>query len=488
MGAKKITYRGQEFRSIAALAAHLNLSVYVLRDRIQQQWPEERWREPQRTSQHTNESLDALIREKQLNVARAGDIINTKTPMLFRCLIHGQVHPAAPSNILQGFGLKCCRLDAGARQAQAKKDRAASMYDERLANKNPYVVRLECYEGHGTPIWHLCTKHWEWHRTRPGDALNGHGLKCCLIESNTNRNHAKRDQAGEQYLRYLETYENGNFSLIGKYIGHKYPTMHHCKRHNKTLPIRPGSLLGGQKMQCCWEAAMIKHSQRRMTAAAKDFVQRLAQANPDMELIGEYLGTNTKTLFRCKKHGEIHLAAPKQRLKGQGLHCCHVANGKAMGRLTGPLNGWRGDSVWEVLAGRSTRHESAILYLFDSPDTPLLKYGITSDDPEKRKRRSWLPGAAAVRYGKLLIEPRNYPNRDQAVLIEGAYQFSYGIDASREIGIGWTELTDASPQEFLERIEELEEALLELGPWDFAEEYCDPMQVEKAKAVAQHDD
>jgi hypothetical protein len=229
---------------------------------------------------------------------------------------------------------------------------------------------------------------------------------------------------------------------------------------------------------------MAEQGQQRMVNAAKDFVDRLALANPDVELIGEYLGTNTKTEFRCKKHGEIHLAAPKQRLKGQGLHCCHVANGRAMGRLTGPLNGWGGDSVWEVLAGRSTRHEPAVLYLFDSPDTPLLKYGITSGDIEKRKRRSWLPGVTAVRYGELLIEPRIYPNRDQAVLIEAAYQFSYGFDVSREIGIGWTELTDASPEEFLERIRELEESLIDLGPWGFAEEYCDPVQVEKAKAVA----
>ena len=82
-----------------------------------------------------------------------------------------------------------------------------------------------------------------------------------------------------------------------------------------------------------------------MEEASADFVERLAAANPNIVLIGEYMGTNTKTLFRCLKHGEEHMAAPKQRLKGQGLHCCHVANRKAMGRLTGPLNGWQGDSV-----------------------------------------------------------------------------------------------------------------------------------------------
>ena len=82
----------------------------------------------------------------------------------------------------------------------------------------------------------------------------------------------------------------------------------------------------------------------------------------------------------------------------------------------------------------------------------------------------------------MLIEPRKYADRDLAVLIEGAFQFSYGVGASPQLGIGWTELTDRSPAEFLELISELEQALEELGAWDFAEEYCDPVQVEKASA------
>ena len=108
-------------------------------------------------------------------------------------------------------------------------------------------------------------------------------------------------------------------------------------------------------------------------AAMEDWINPESWRGRKKELVGEYLGTNAKTLFGCKKHNETHLAAQKQRLKGQGLHCCHVANGRAMGRLTGPLNGWSGDSVWQSLTGQSTKHEPTKLYLFDSPDTELLK-------------------------------------------------------------------------------------------------------------------
>ena len=476
---KAVTYQGQHFASVTALARYLGITRYVLSARIEKGLPEELWGEEARLRQHTNETLDEVIKSKDLKVERVGDIVDTKTPMEFRCLVHDETHFAQASNVLQGSGLKCCYVAAVKAEAHKKQTQSAAKYDNRISKINPNVARLEAYQGRDNPIWHLCTKHWEWRRARPGDVLNGHGLKCCLIESNTNRAHKNRNESGIEYSRYLSTYKDGIFTLVGDYEGRNIATDHHCAIHNETHPTRPNGLLGGQQMICCGRAAWAAEGQKRMQEASKDFIQRLAVANPNIKLIGEYLGTNVKTLFRCLKHGEEHMASPKQRLLGQGLHCCHVANGKAMGRLTGPLNGWQGDSVWQTLAKKSTRHEPAWLYLFDSPDTKFLKYGIATECNDRR-RRSHLPGYKGIRYGELLIEPRKYADRDQAVLIEGAFQFSYGVDASPQLGVGWTELTDRNPAEFLELISELEQALMELGEWDFAEEYCDPIQVEKA--------
>ena len=42
-------------------------------------------------------------------------------------------------------------------------------------------------------------------------------------------------------------------------------------------------------------------------------------------------------------------------------------------------------------------------------------------------------------------------------------------------------LTTLEAIEFLEIIQELEQALLDLGDWDFAEEYCDPRELVRAK-------
>ena len=45
---------------------------------------------------------------------------------------------------------------------------------------------------------------------------------------------------------------------------------------------------------------------------------------------------------------------------------------------------------------------------------------------------------------------------------------------------GNIELTNLQADEFINTIEELEKKLLDLGRWDFAEEYCDPRELERA--------
>ena len=46
---------------------------------------------------------------------------------------------------------------------------------------------------------------------------------------------------------------------------------------------------------------------------------------------------------------------------------------------------------------------------------------------------------------------------------------------------GKSELTTQTPDDFLEAIQELQEKLLRLGRRRFAEEYCDPKEIEKAR-------
>ena len=69
------------------------------------------------------------------------------------------------------------------------------------------------------------------------------------------------------------------------------------------------------------------------------------------------------------------------------------------------------------------------------------------------------------------------------LLVEQAFKYGYACAVPEELS-DWTgreELTTLEPDEFLDVIEELEIALSELGRWDFAAEYCDPREVQRAR-------
>ena len=67
MAQKAITYQGQKFASITALARHLGVTRHTLTARIEKGVPEKLWGAEAKLSKHTNETLDEAIKSKGLS-------------------------------------------------------------------------------------------------------------------------------------------------------------------------------------------------------------------------------------------------------------------------------------------------------------------------------------------------------------------------------------------------------------------------------------
>ena len=390
------------------------------------------------------------------------------TKTLYRCLHHGQEHLALPKDLIRGRKLPCCSTRRELRKTTKQHaSEVAAIGVVELAGE---------YKGARTKTKYRCLKHDYEDEALPTNILKGRGLSCCKQQGCQDAADRKKGKAAAKYDEELA--EVGNLQRIEPYVDSKTPIKHRCLIHGQTGPAAPGDARAGKGIKCCWEAGYVASTEeRRLTP--QQFRQKLTEQNPNIEWVsGEYITNGAPTITcRCRKHNHTQEGVwPMQVLAGSGLYCCLQESRHYIGKRS--LNGASVDNVWRALIDKLERSGNAWLYLFESPVRDFNKFGISSE-PERRSTNG--------RYGKRLIEHRFFADRRDAVLIEQAYKYGNECEIPNELidWVGNTELTTHTPEEFIEVIEELENSLVELGRWNFAEEYCNPVEIDRAKKEVQ---
>lgn len=336
------------------------------------------------------------------------------------------------------------------------------------------VVLVGTYKGARTKTDYWCSEHDQVHPALPTNILKGRGLICC--KGNSKENDKRRIKAVEEYDKKLK--EIGLLIRIEEYgKNSRTPILHKCLLHGRPGKSRPSDALRGKGLKCCWEAAQQKEVLRKVEKAASTFEKKLSEKNKNLLWVrGEYLSAKSTLWFYCKKHKEEHPSIPNTVLKGHGLRCCHRANSSEVGKKISTKSENQIDTVWRALSSTLLREGRTMLYLFASPFEPYKKFGI-SFNPQKRKREGG--------YGESLIKPRIYEEREDAILLEQAFKFSFSCMPPDELQNwgGKTELTILSPREFENEIIQLEIALKVMGRWKFAKQFCNPYEVKLAKEV-----
>jgi len=283
----------------------------------------------------------------------------------------------------------------------------------------------------------------------------------------------------EQYAAALKAAHPG-YELLSQYCSGRGKVMVRCTKHDCTYEVVARSLTtSGQSLMCCGRLRQDASRKAKSAQALATLADRIKEKGR-LELVSacDYKSIRSKVLCKCVYCGEQKTVAADNASQGQGIDCaCRLAARVESGKKNWSIDliekavaardaaGWSNpyDSVEQALKG-DVLPGACSLYLYKSPVEGLSKFGISSNC----ERRAKYGG-----YGEQLLPHRSYPSRVSAVLIEQAYKFSYGVRPPAELSdwCGRTELTDATPEEFEERIEELEKALCELGPEAFASEY-----------------
>lgn len=167
------------------------------------------------------------------------------------------------------------------------KKKTHSEYVLELFNKNPNIEVLGEYVGANNNIPHkckICGHEWS---PKPSLVLCGFECPEC--------NKKKMTKTQEQYINELYS-KNPKLNVIGKYVNCHTKILHQCNVCKYEWFVQPAELLRGNGCPRC--ANHLKLTQ-------DDFVNRMKEIHPTIQVIGEYKGSNYPVKVQCLNDGWI---------------------------------------------------------------------------------------------------------------------------------------------------------------------------------------
>lgn len=294
------------------------------------------------------------------------------TPILHKCLLHDIEWKPQPVSILHGGGCYECGIE----KLREQKIKTHEQYVNELNSINPHIVPLESYVGANIPILHKCLidEH-EWHIT-PANALFGRGCPKCA--GNIKKTH-------NEYVEQVALI-NSDIEIVGEYINAKTPILHKCKIDEYMWMAAPGDILQGKGCPNCAKHIKKTHDKyvfevatanpsievigryinlatpilhkclihnvewmaypasilrgcgciecrkeklgNKLRKTHEQYILEVEIINPDIEVVGIYVGADTPILHRCKLDGYEWYAVPHNILFGYGCPQCNESSGE----------------------------------------------------------------------------------------------------------------------------------------------------------------
>lgn len=121
----------------------------------------------------------------------------------------------------------------------------------------------------------------------------------------------------EEYVSELKI-KNPHVEVIGRYVDANTNIMHRCLIHNVFWETKPSRVLNGHGCKKC----RIEKFKISNTKTQNAYIEEVKLKNPNVEVVGEYVGAKTTLLHRCLIHNVVWDALPTNILKGCGCSEC----------------------------------------------------------------------------------------------------------------------------------------------------------------------
>lgn len=247
----------------------------------------------------TAEEFLCELNEINPNVEVLGDYVDTNTNIKCRCLVCDTVWYPTPSGLFSGRGCPTC----GRKKASSKLRRTHEEYVQALYEKNPSIIVLGRYINSQTKLecrCNVCSYTWE---VVPQSLLQGTGCPSCS---------GKLTKTHEQFVSELEEI-SPTIEVLSKYKNAKTKLRCRCRTCGHRWDGVPTSLIKGASCAKC---------NGTYQRSRDEFVEELKKLAPTIEVIGEYVNTQTNVRCYCSVCNHEWTPKPSKLLQGQGCPEC----------------------------------------------------------------------------------------------------------------------------------------------------------------------
>lgn len=248
----------------------------------------------------------AIISEANPDVEILEEIKSVNKKVLCRCKVCGHEWMATPNNLKHGEGCPAC---GRVKTTNARRLTHAEQV-EAIAKVNPDVEILGEITGNNVKVpcrCKICHHEWE---AAPNTLKHGYGCPKCA--GNTKK--TAEEFIAEARAVHGYTYD---YSKV-KYVNNCTKVIIVCPIHGEFMQTP----VAHTKNACgCPECRKIKMS-KKFAFSHEKWVKKIAEKNPNIEILGEIVNGKTKVNCRCLICNHEWAAAPEKLTSGRGCPEC----------------------------------------------------------------------------------------------------------------------------------------------------------------------